>query len=168
MILLEKAKVGIVAFAFGVPHTIRSNRRIAEIASQKALGLRCPVYTQFDIEIESGIETTHISDSVGGPPPTLQIAREAVRWAKSMDFSELWIVAAKPHLWRCKRDLLRAIRESGEQIMIRIAEEIDLSSEDEWYCSDSTQERTRSRKNWRRRERIIEIMPFFIYKLVAG
>ena len=36
--------IGIVAFAFGVPDSIRSNRLIAEIASEKAWKFGAPVY----------------------------------------------------------------------------------------------------------------------------
>ncbi len=161
--------VGIVAFAFGAPDTIRSNQWIAQIASQKARELNAPVYTQNDVQVESGIEVKYTDEEPGNPPPTLRIARGAIQWAKQQGFRELWIAAAKPHLWRCKRDLVQAAREARVQITVRICcKEIELFFENEWFCPDSTQPRTRSRKNWQDRERVLKLMPFFLYKLIAS
>lgn len=158
---------GIVAFAFGVPKTIISNQRIAQIASQKALELDAPVYTQLDVAIGPGIEVAHTEETPGNPPPTLRIARGAVQWAKRQGFKELWVIAAKPQLWRCVRDLTQSVREAGVQIAIHVFKEIEQFPEDEWFCPESTQPRARSRKDWQGRERILELMPFFIYKRVA-
>jgi hypothetical protein len=160
-------EIGIVAFAFGVPDTIRSNRRIAEIASQKAQELKAPVYTQLDVRIEPGIEVEYIDQKLNNPPQTLRIARGAIRWAKRLELRELWVSAAKPHLWRCLRDLEQVVREAGIQIEIRVFKEIEQCPEYKWFCSDSAQEWTRSRKAWNKRERILKLMPFFFYKLVA-
>lgn len=161
-------KAGVLPFAFGVPETILSNRRIAQIASQKARELGAPVYTQLDIHIDDGIEVEFTEEQPGNPPPTLRFARGAVEWARRKNLTNLWIVAAKPHLWRCVRDLDRAIRESDAQIKIYVCEKIEQYPEDEWFCADSTQKRTQSRKNWEGRERIIKRMPFFVYKLIAS
>jgi hypothetical protein len=161
-------KAGILPFAFGVPETILSNRRIAQITSQKARELEAPVYTQLDISIEAGIEVEFTEEQPGNPPPTLRFARGAVEWARRKNLTDLWIVAAKPHLWRCVRDLIRAIREVKAQIEIHVCEEIEQYPEDEWFCADSTQERTQSKKNWEGRERIIKLMPFFVYKFIAS
>ena len=161
-------KAGILAFAFGAPETILSNRRIAQIASQKARELWAPAYTQLDIQIETGIEVEFTEEQPGNPPPTLRFARGAVQWARRKNLTDLWIVAAKTHLWRCIRDLTRAIWEVKEQIKIHVCKEIEQFPEDEWFCADSTQERTQSRKSWEGRERIIKLMPFFIYKHIAS
>lgn len=160
-------KTGIVAQAFGVPHTIHSNKIIARIASQKARELSAPVYTQLDVLVEPEIDVEYTYEQPGNPPPTLRMTRGAVQWAKNKGFKELWIVAAKPHLWRCVRDLTYAIREAGEQIEISACREIELYS-DEWFCADSEQERTRSKWNWWSRELIIKLMPLFIYKRIAS
>lgn len=162
---------GIVAFAFGAPDVIRSNQRIAQIASQKARELNAPVYTQLDILIEAiapEIKVTYTDEKPGNPPPTLRIARGAIEWAKRQRLTELLVVAAKPHLWRCVRDLTQSVREAGVPILIRFCKEIEQFPEDEWYCPDSTQLRARSQKDWQSRERILKLMPFFIYKLIAS
>jgi hypothetical protein len=53
------------------------------------------------------------------------------------------------------------------QTKIRAFKEIEQYSEEEWFCPDSTQERTRSREAWDKRERILKFMPFFLYKCIA-
>lgn len=159
---------GVVAFAFGVPETIKSNRRIAEIASKKARELNCRVYTQLDIQADGGVLVDYAEEEPGNPPPTLRIARGAVKWAKRHELTDLWVVAAKPHLWRALRDVQEAVREDGAQIEVHVCEEINQYPEDSWFCPDSTQERVRSRDAWNKRERILKLMPFFVYKWVAS
>jgi hypothetical protein len=161
-------KRGIVAFAFGVPETILSNRRIAEIASKNAREFNAPVYTQLDIDIEPGIQVEHTAEEPGNPPPTLRIARGAAQWAKLHGFAELWVIAAKPHLWRALRDIQQAVREGGTHIEVRVFDEIEQYSEDSWFCLESTQSRVRSRRLWEKRERILKLIPFFLYKRVAS
>ena len=113
------------------------------------------------------MKVVYTKEEKGSPPPTLRIARGAVNWAKELGFKELWIVAAKPHLSRCKRDLNYAVDESESQIYVRICGDIYNYSEDEWYCPESEQKHTRSAKDWRKRERKLKKMPMFIYKRVA-
>lgn len=161
-------RIGIVAFAFGAPDSILSNLRIAKIAGNKARGFEEPVYTQLDVRVAADIVVYYTDEKEGYPPPTLRIARGAVSWAMRFNITEFWIACAKPHLKRCKRDLKYAIREAGARITVWECEDIDQFPEDEWYCPDSTQPRVRSRKDWRRRERIVELMPMFIYKRVAS
>ena len=158
---------GVVAFAFGAPETIRSNRRIAEIALKKSRELNARVYTQLDIHVEPGIKVEYTEEEAGNPPPTLRIARGAVKWAKRHGLSELWVVAAKPHLWRTLRDIQQAIRENGAQIEVCACKEIEQYPEDSWFCPDSTQDRVRSREAWDKRERFLKLMPFSVYKRVA-
>jgi hypothetical protein len=161
-------KAGVVAFAFGVPHNIQSNRWIAEIASLKARELCAPVYTQADGCVQSGIRVEYTPEEPGNPPSTLRMARGAVAWAQQNKLTTLWVSAAKPHLWRCARDLKYAICEARAQIVVRICKEIEQYPENEWYCSDSIQPRVRSRKEWRKRECILEWMPMLLYKRVAS
>ncbi|MEK9154742.1 MAG: hypothetical protein AAB596_01580 [Patescibacteria group bacterium] len=162
-------KAAVVAFAFGTPDTILSNLRIARIALQKARKFSIPIYTQLDIRIkEPGIKVKYTDEEPGNPPPTLRIARGAAKWAKEQDLRELWIVAAKPHLKRCLRNLKYACREAGISPKVGICGRIDEYSEDEWYCPDSTQARVRSKKDWCLREWILNHMPMFIYKRVAS
>jgi len=161
-------KPGIAVFAFGVPYNINSNKLIAEIASRKAREIKAPIYTQLDIRINSEVKVEYINEIQGNPPPTLRMARGAIHWAKFNEITELWVCAAKPHLWRCLRDLKYAANESGIKIEIKICEMIKWYSENYWFCPDSTQEFTRSRENWQLREKILQRMPIFLYKFIAS
>ena len=160
--------VGVVAFAFGAPKTIRSNRRIAKIAFKNARKFNGLVYTQLDICVDEGIPVEYTKEEPGNPPPTLRIARGAVQWAKRNRLTKLLVVAAEPHLWRALRDVRQAVREDGVRIEVRVCEEIEQYPKDSWFCLDSTQERVRSWKAWNKREIILQLMPFFFYKLVAS
>lgn len=163
-------KIGIVAFAFGAPFTIESNRSIAGIALKNAQEFNAMVYTQRDVffGFSLGINVEYTEEEFGNPPPTLRIARGAIRWAKRRRLTELWIVAAKPHLWRVLRDIYQANHEVRARIEIHVCKEIEQYPEEFWFCPDSLQKRTRSRKLWNKRERILKFMPFFIYKLIAS
>jgi hypothetical protein len=147
--------------------TIRSNQRIAQIASQKAKELSAPVYTQLDIRVKPGIEVKYTNEEPGNPPPTLRIARGAAQWAKQQGFKKLWIVAAKPHLWRALRDIEKAVRETGVKIKVHTCHEVEQYPKDSWFCPNSTQKRVRSSEAWYKRERILKLLPFFIYKRIA-
>ncbi len=158
----------VVAFAFGTPKTILSNQIIGELASKQAYDEEIPVYTQYDVPIIKGVRTTYADEKIGTPPPTLRIARGAVAWAKYRLINHFYVVAAKPHLWRAVRDLERATQEYRVPIEIQVCPEIELYPETSWFCADSTQERVRTPKDWNKRERILKLMPFSIYKLVAS
>jgi hypothetical protein len=140
---------------------------IAQIASKKARELGAPIYTQLDVNPGKDIEIIRTEEEAGCPLPTLRIARGAVQWAKERGFTELWIVAAKPHLWRCERDLAQAVKEAKTQIGVYVCPEINEINERKWFCHSSFLFHTRSREKWLRRETILRAMPFFIYKRVA-
>jgi len=168
---MEVRKVGIIAFAFGMLETILSNQRIAQITLQKVRELNASVYTQLDIAyilVPEIVDIQSIRNDEFGPPPTLRIARGAIQWAKRRKITELWIVAAEPHLWRALRDVQQAVREAEEYIEVRICEEIKQYPRGSWFCLNSAQKRTRSWWNWHKRELIFKFMPFFIYKRIAG
>lgn len=162
-------KTGVIAFAFGAPANIRSNVRLAEIATKKACELDAAIFTQRDVWIILGAEVEHADEQIGGnPPSTLRIARKAVRWAVKMEISELWVVAANPHLWRCLRDLRYAVCEAGLKIPVWPCKEIYSYPDGKWFCPDSTQERTQTKKAWEKREWILRHMPMFFYKFIAS
>ncbi|PIU01413.1 hypothetical protein COT68_03365 [bacterium (Candidatus Torokbacteria) CG09_land_8_20_14_0_10_42_11] len=160
---------GIVAFAFGVDGKILPNLELAKIASDKAEELKAPVYTQSDIIIiRKGIEVVYIKEEPDNPPPTLRIARGAVKWAERQGITELWVAVARPHSWRAMRDMEEAVRETGAQIAVQICEEIYDVPASEWFCPDSTQTRTRSWWRFWPREAVLQLLPFWIYKRVAS
>lgn len=159
---------GVVAFAFGSPYTIRSNQFIAQVASAKARKLEALVFTQRDVQLGSDINFEWTEEVPGKPPTILRMARETVRWANRKGLKEIWIACAQPLLWRCRRDMAYAIREARAGIILHVCEEVMQLPEWKWFCLESTQPRTNSRRAWRSRERILEILPMFIYKRVAS
>ncbi|MBI4084936.1 MAG: hypothetical protein HY432_00245 [Candidatus Liptonbacteria bacterium] len=163
---MNTVKSGIVAFAFGRPASISSNRRIAEIAAKNAREFKAPICTQLDIELSREFDVHRAWESPDKPPPTLRLARTAAYWATERGITHLWIVAAKPHLWRCERDLKYAIREAEAKVEVDVLEEVFESTSDEWFCQDSSQKHTRSRKEWEKRERILKITPLFLYNFL--
>ncbi|PIU98252.1 hypothetical protein COS61_02435 [Candidatus Wolfebacteria bacterium CG03_land_8_20_14_0_80_40_12] len=170
MIVKKTGKIGIVAFAFGAPKNILSNLWIAIFAEKWAKRLRTEIYTQRDVSIEIGfgIKAEYIAEEPGSPPSTLRMARGAVLWAENRGFNEILVVAANPHVWRCKRDLEYVIRERKANIKVSICEYNSMTSEYWWYCQDSVQPRTRSRSNWRRREWVLERLPMWAYSFLAS
>lgn len=64
-------KTAVVAFGFGAPETILSNKRIAFIASQKARELNAPVYTQLDVRVLPRVKVEYIEEKPGNPPANL-------------------------------------------------------------------------------------------------
>ncbi len=165
---MKKSKIGIVAFAFGAPSAIASNEQIAKIASQEAKNNEADIYTQSDIIIKHHVNTEieYTTEEAGNPPPTLRIARGAIQWSQKKGLLKIIVVAAKPHLWRAIRDLREAAKEKGIQLDIIPSALIKPTTV--WFCQNSLQPRTRSKWLWWRREVLLKIMPFFIYKKVAS
>ncbi|MGE4554981.1 MAG: hypothetical protein AB7D02_02550 [Candidatus Paceibacterota bacterium] len=160
-------KVGIIIFPFGSPSTIPPNRVLGEIGLKKAQELKkALVYTHHDISISKGgeVDVEYFEEKSNKPSTTLQMAREAVKWAKDHHLTELLVIAAKPHLWRVLRDLSLVIKESEIKIELRTLPEIEEYPEDFWFCSESTQKRTRSKIAWKTREKILRLIPKILYK----
>ena len=162
-----KTKIGIIALAFGRPKSLPSNRIISEIVTKKAKELSAPVYTQFDIRPNSKVDVYYTKEKPGHPAPTLRVMRGAVQWAYRKGITKFLIVAAKPHLPRGIRDLNYAMKEAKYQVEIEICKEIEAHS-DKWFCPQSKQRHTRSKWIWKCREFIIRLLPFFVYKRIAG
>lgn len=161
-------KMGILAFAFGTPATIKSNQLITEITLGRAREDRAPIFTQADIQFprEFGLDVTYVKEEPGKPPPTLRIARAGVQWALLKHLNELVVVAAGPHMWRCWRDTKEAVREIGAEGWLKVHPQsgISMYAKENWFCPDSTQRRTTSEKEWYRREWLLEFMPMRLYK----
>lgn len=163
-------RIGVVVFAFGVPSTITPNQQLAKVGGELFRELDAAgVFTQRDIVVDSDVSVRYFpKENLDNPPPTLRVARKAVEWAEVCRLKQLWVVAAPPHYWRAFRDLKKAVREKGLKIEVCKVTRTNNYQEDSWFCSDSTQERTQSLKNWNKRERILRWTPFFIYKIIAS
>ncbi|MCL5012098.1 MAG: hypothetical protein M1320_01605 [Patescibacteria group bacterium] len=169
---MGEVKTGIVAFAFGAPDSIKSNVQIAQITmavSRSSRELNFPIYTQKDIGIFGlQFQIQYINEQPGNPLTTLRIARGAVQWAKEKGLNQLLVVAAEPHLWRALRDTKKAVGELGLWVEVwPCKNEIKQYSYGSWFCLDSKKGWTRSMKEYSRRENILCLLPFFIYKRIA-
>lgn len=136
---------------------------------KRAEELGASVFTQKDIYIDVNvIDVTYCTEESDNPPPTLRIAREAMKWASMKDIEKIYIACAVPHWRRARRNCERAAEEKGLGIQFSPIFELFKYGDREWFCKDSTQPRTQSKRVWERRENILEILPFWIYKLVAS
>jgi hypothetical protein len=162
-------QAAVVAFAFGTPNTLRSNRHIAALASANAVALRAPIYTQRDVlPVAEGVVVELTAERPPERVPTLRIARGAVDFARRRGVAVLWLCAAAPHLPRCRRDLAFAIREAAAEIKLREVEDPERQTEGYWFCAASTQADTRSAVLWRLRDTVLMHMPMRLYASVAG
>lgn len=159
----------VVAFAFGSPNTLRSNRCIAEMASVTAASYGIPVYAELDVcPLKPGVEVHLMPENYPERVPTLREARGAVAWAQERKIDLIWLCAATPHVARCRRDLAYAIKERRAAIEVKIVPDAGSHSDDFWFCPDSTQMDTRHRTLWRLRETILMHLPMRLYALVAS
>jgi len=163
---VERVVALVIALAFGWPASIKPNQQIGQIASKKAREMNAPVYTQLDVEIEDGVQVYRVTETPGQPPSTLRMAREIAKWAKDRRVAVIWLVAAKPHLWRARRDLEEALAEVKWEIGVQICQEIFEYPDDSWFSPESAQARTRLEKTWKWRELILRAMPFSVYEIV--
>ena len=158
-------KKGIVAFAFGRDYNLNSNLQIAQIASDTALEQNIPVYTQPDVLLREGVEAEYISCQADEKQPsTLEMARQAIFWAKNQKINNLLVVAAKPHMKRCVRDLTHSAKKIGIKIKIEQPKIPPL----QWFYTESKQKHTRSFWQWWSREIILRLLPFHIYKYIIN
>ena len=131
------------------------------------------VYTQNDIQftgsripnIQNG--TTYFPQGEKeDAPPTLRIARGAAQWARGR-VKKIIVVAAKPHLPRALRDTRKAFQEAVVDIAIEPCSDIAYTCYNTWFDANGTQLRAASRRHWKIRDRILLLMPYLLYRIVA-
>ncbi len=165
----QNTNTGITAFAFGNPAKLTSNSTLAFIAMLEAERLHTEIYTEADIEITTQrIPVTKFKPASGKQPSTLQMAQDAVLWAKDNNYDELIVVAARLHIWRCIRDLKKSSLEAGLSLKITACPIVKQYPIRWWLSEDSKQKRTRSLSNWMIREMVLRVLPFSIYKKITG
>jgi hypothetical protein len=163
------AREAVVAFAFGVPNTLPSNRLIAEVASKKADALNIPVYTQWDVmPLAQGVQVVLTEENYPVRVPTLRIARGAIAWLAQNRISQVWLCAAAPHFARTTRDLHYAAKLAGWPITVEICAGLTDPPYDSWFCAGSTQPDTRLKWLWMARDAILMHMPMWLYARIAG
>ena len=161
-------KYGVVAFGFTCAPASHSEREIAMGAQTLSQKFEAPIFTQICMPIIAGeFDVSYIAQSPdGSPPPTLRICREAVAWARKRGITVLWVVCARPHRWRVKRDLQYAIREAGSDIKIYYEGGRRVPYV-EWFWTGSKLWYARGPLRWHLRDTILRLMPFAIYRHIA-
>jgi len=175
--MTKQKHVGLVVYAFGTPHSNDSNKALAGYVCQFIIqhpNIKFLIYTQNDIQFEDSecLKITYFSQLHDeDAPPTLRIARGAAQWARHR-VDKVIVVAATPHRWRSLRDTRKAFEEAVVSIPIDIAnfKHPDYIYGDEmsyWFDPKGTQIRAASRIHWEQRERILRLMPYPIYRMIA-
>ena len=139
------------------------------MAETEALSTDKTIFTQDDVPIETDLTLTvkRIKQKPGKKPPsTVRIVIEGLAYAKENGFNSIVIVAAKPHLRRCKRDVEQVIKDEGLNMTYSVPQEIELSKNNEWFCKGQTYHR--SWTIFRIREQILLHTPFWLYRLVTS
>lgn len=171
---VSENNVGVIAFAFGTPQSLRSNVRLARwatrFADRSTNGNSFPIFTQHDILIDEDVyDVTYVHGEFRGKAPsTLRIAREAVEWAQERGIDSLWVIAAKPHLDRALRDLQWAARDAGMALSLQVPKSLWQTESRRWFDRTSEQEHTRSFDKWDMHEWLLQLLPPWLYKRFAS
>ena len=168
--MAKAKKVGVFAFAFGVDCVIMSNVAIAKRAAHAAEYFDAMVFTQLDVHL-MGVSVEYFKPVVPGVYlSTLDLSRWMAKRAKEERLTEIRIVAAQPHVWRCLRDVRAALRAERLNILVSVYEFSDDSYQhsDIWFCPESEQWYTRTPLAWWCREIILRCLPFGLYSWVTS
>lgn len=150
------AKTVILALAYGVGGAI--NQPLKREVERLEKHLSCEVFTQHDLlailninNIKVAIQTTtHIS--------SLAVIQQFIDWLKINDYREVYLVAAKQHICRCHRDL-KKLAPSGVNITLRPISVPYIPDVQPWVTSPL---------RWWKRELIIRLLPWSLYKRLCG
>lgn len=116
----EHSKVAVVAFGFGEPWKANPNSRIAALALHHARGTSHFILTDRDVypHLAHSEHATVEQIDPSRVPTTYRLAVMAIQRAKARELSELYVVAAPCHMWRCLRDLRWAADDAGVTITL--------------------------------------------------
>lgn len=162
-----------MGFAFATPASAFVNQvlrhRVVDIYNEQAGEVN--IFTHCDLGdllppiVRMRMQMTR--EEEGKPSTTLRMAREAVAFARKYRMTEIRVVAAKPHMWRCLRDIAKAMEEAKINLPI-IREDFERMSWFAWFHKSSTQPRTRSPWAWLQRDVLLWLMPWKMYKRIAS
>lgn len=157
----------IIAFAFGVfrkqDQYKSPNWYIARQAEYLSKKFRIPIITQKDVPVDSTrLEVLFVEKN--GYLFTLDIAEKAAELKERWGWHRAKVVAAPPHEWRCRRDLLRlGFKEVEGDYYLRFKFWFWHRF---WFSEKSLQPWTRSRTRWWLREIPLRLMPWWLYKKI--
>lgn len=150
----------VVIFSFGSKET--KGNKILALLGTIARKRKMAIITQKDIPLsaEDGGTIIFVEDFKNSPGwhSTLWVAYAAKEICESRGMEKKCVVVvAKPHLSRCVRDM--------EKIGFCVLESI--TQEYNWFDLDSEQPWTTSWFKWWRRELLLRLMPWWLYKKVT-
>lgn len=160
---MKQQKSAVVAFAFGSPFTLSSNKEIARVASEIAEDVGCPVFTQELVPVTPGRDIRHVIEPENDYfASTFSIAQQAISWADGADVKRLYVVAAHVHIRRCMRDLRWIALRKWSNIVF-LSRPVKVS-----WQEGSWQKRVRSPWQWYPREYLLRALPMWLYERVTS
>lgn len=95
-----------MAFGFGEPWKLKPNYEISALALALARRTRGRIFTDRDVAPHLLDLSLHVeTDSIERVPTTYCLAVMAIYKARYLEVTELCVVTAPCHMWRCLRDL---------------------------------------------------------------
>lgn len=163
------SRARVFVFAFGTKEH-QASQWLAKEAQAFARAQCFGIDTQPDITINPNFgDVWYIPEEPNTPSPTLRMARAFVQRAKEKNVKFVFVFSAQPHEWRVMRDLRKANKEAGIPISeFVIPDVVRKNSNREWFDPNSKQIHTRTKRNWLKRDILLWLMPFFIYKRIAS
>ena len=128
------------------------------------------VYTQFDMApFLKTIEGVSFAYEGSKYLSTYGIVKQFSEAVKGHGYYKVAVIAAPQHMKRCLRDLyaegFKCYVDSNNKFFL--PKGVSLDDESFWYNQDDPQKYVRSPKNWWKRERILRMLPFVLYKILA-
>lgn len=152
-----------MGFAFDTNPTL-TNARIADAINRAAKMFGEPVLAQIFIPLDPSIQhVERVEETEDLWASTLGVARQTVRWAQCHNLKNLLIFGASAHVSRCERD----IRIAAAEKKFTLGDVQVISVEPIWSpCAQ--QKHVRTEEAWSKRERFIERLPVWLYKIIAA
>ena len=155
----------ILALSFGKPEDIAPNRTIARLARQLSDGGEIPIVADNSVPMDTSISVSYIGAEVETHVSTLKLMEEFVGLLKEKRWHRIVIVSEPSYLIRCERDLKKVLGKNAWKYQISLY--VYSDGGDCWFDKNSTQWWIRSRGLFRLREVVIQLLPFWLYKLIS-
>jgi hypothetical protein len=154
---------------FGFTPKGKANIYLAWISLALARDYQIPIFTQKDVAVhlrdKDDNVNVFVADQENEHISTLALVKIFEREAKFYKWKNILLVAAPPHIWRCRRDLEKFGFEVGT-FLKDILE--GFSRKPKWYNKSDPQFWVRNPIIWWSREIILRLMPFWLYRKLAA
>ncbi len=164
---MPTSNIVVVAFAFS--KTGQSNLTIAKRATALAKAWKAPIFTQNDVALHIDPKAEGVvlftAKQTAGYLSTFGIVRDLKGLSKIAGWTRAIVVAAPSHDGRCIRDL--------EMMGFDVIQDRDFhlrrhTLKGHWYNPRDPQLWVRNPLIWWMREAILRLMPWGIYRRIAG